>query len=95
MKNENLFEALSARARSESPPAVDVAGRVIARLSDSAGRLTAEQNRIERMAEKPLLWLAAASSAFAVSAIVIAIMVYNASTGPLYEISQAIAWVAQ
>jgi len=88
MKNENFFEALAARARIELPPAVDVAGRVIARLS-------AEQNRIERMAEKPLLWLAAASSAFAVSAVVIAIIVYNASTGPLYEISQAIAWVVQ
>jgi hypothetical protein len=88
MKNENLFEALAARARSESPPSVDVAGRVVARLS-------AEQNRIERMAEKPLLWLAAASSAFAVSAVVIAIIVYNASIGPLYEISQAIAWVVQ
>ncbi len=88
MKNENLFEALSARARSESPPSVDVSGRVIARLST-------EQNRIEQLTEKPLLWLAAASSAFAVSAVVIAIIVYNASTGPLYEISQAIAWVAQ
>jgi hypothetical protein len=88
MKNENLFEALSSRARSESPPTVDVAGRVIARLN-------AQQGRIERMAEKPLLWLAAASSAFAVSAVVIAIIVYNASIGPLYEISQAIAWVVQ
>ncbi len=88
MKNESLFEALSARARSESPPSVNVAGRVIAILN-------AEQNRIERMAEKPLLWLAAASAALAVPAVVIAIMVYNASTGPLYEISQAISWVAQ
>jgi hypothetical protein len=88
MKNINLFEALAARARSELPPSVDVAGRVIARLST-------EQSRREKMTEKPLLWLAAASSAFAVSAVVIAIMVYNASTGPLYEISQAIAWVAQ
>lgn len=95
MKNERLLEALSARARSESPPSVDVAGRVIARLNASTGRLTAEQNRIERMVEKPLLWLAAASSAIAVPAVVAAIMVYNASTGPLYEISQAIAWVAQ
>lgn len=88
MKNESLFEALSARARSESPPSVDVAGRVIAILN-------AEQNRIERMAERPLLWLAAASSVVAASVVVAAIMVYNASTGPLYEISQAIAWVAQ
>jgi hypothetical protein len=88
MKNESFLEALSARARSESPPSVDVAGRVIARLN-------AEQNRIERMSERPLLWLAAASSAVAASVVVAAIMVYNASTGPLYEISQAIAWVAQ
>jgi len=88
MKNESLFEALSARARSETPPSVDVAGRVIAILN-------AEQSRIEQLTEKPLLWLAAASSAFAVSAVVIAIMVYNASTGPLYEISQAISWVVQ
>jgi hypothetical protein len=88
MKSENLLEALSARARSDSPPAVDVAARVIAKLN-------AEQNLIERMAEKPLLWLAAASSALAVPAVVIAIMVYNTATGPLYEISQAIAWVVQ
>ena len=88
IKNESLFEALFARARNESPPSVDVAGRVIAILNT-------KQNRIERMAEKPLLWLAAASSALAVPAVVIAIIVYNASTGPLYEISQAIAWVAQ
>ena len=88
MKNESLFKALAMRARNEAPPSVDVAGRVIAILR-------AEQNRIERMAEKPLLWLAAASSAFAVPAVIVAIMVYNASTGPLYEISQAIAWVVQ
>jgi len=88
MKNESFLEALSARARSESPPSVDVAGRVIARLN-------AEQNRVERISEKPLLWLAAASTAVAASVVVAAIMVYNASTGPLYEISQAIAWVAQ
>jgi len=95
MKNESLFEALSARARSESPPSVDVAGRVITILNASAGHLTVEQNRIEQLTEKPLLWLAAASSALAVPAVVVAIMVYNASTGPLYEISQAIAWVVQ
>lgn len=88
MKNESLFETLSARARSEAPPSVDVAGRVIAILN-------AEQNRIERMTEKPLLWLAVASSAVTVPVVVAAIMVYNASTGPLYEISQAISWVVQ
>jgi hypothetical protein len=88
MKNENRFEELIARARSEAPPRVDVAGRVIAILS-------AEQNRMERMTERPLMWLAAVSSAVAVPVVVAAVVVYNASTGPLYEISQAIAWVVQ
>ena len=88
MKNENRFEELIARARSEAPPRVDVAGRVIAILS-------AERDRMERMTERPLMWLAAASSAVAVPVVVAAVVVYNASTGPLYEISQAIAWVVQ
>ncbi len=88
MKNENRFEELIARARSEAPPRVDVAGRVIAILS-------AERDRMERITERPLMWLAAASSAVAVPVVVAAVVVYNASTGPLYEISQAIAWVVQ
>ncbi len=88
MKNENRFEELIARARSEAPPRVDVAGRVIAILS-------AERDRMERMTERPLMWLAAASAAVAVPVVVAAVVVYNASTGPLYEISQAIAWVVQ
>jgi hypothetical protein len=88
MKNESRFEALTMRARSEAPPSVDVAGRVIAILS-------AEQDRMERMKERPLMWLAAAASVAAVPVVVAAIAVYNASTGPLYEISQAIAWVVR
>ncbi len=88
MKNKSRFEALMARARSESPPAVDVAGRVIAILA-------AERLRVDRSPERPLMWLAAFSSAVAVPAVVAAIVVYNAWADPLLEISQAIAWVAQ
>ncbi len=88
MKDESRFEALTARARSESPPAVDVAGRVIAILA-------AERERIDRTSERPLMWLAAFSSAVAVPAVVAAIVVYNAWADPLLEISQAIAWVTQ
>lgn len=88
MKNENRFEILAARARSESPPAVDVAGRVISLLS-------AEQDRMERMSERPLMWLAAVSSVVAVPVVVAAVVVYNALIDPLFEISQAIAWVVQ
>ena len=88
MMNENRFEALTVRARSESPPAVDVAGRVIAILA-------AERKRLDRASERPLMWLAAFSSAVAVPAVVAAIVVYNAWADPLLEISQAIAWVTQ
>jgi len=88
MKDEIRFEALTARARSESPPAVDVAGRVIAILA-------AERERLDRTSERPLMWLAAFSSAVAVPAVIAAIVVYNAWADPLFEISRAIAWVTQ
>ena len=88
MKNEHLFQALITRARREEPPSVDVAGRVIATL-------TAERDRLERISVRPLMWLAALSSAVAVPAVILAIVVYNTWTGPLFEISQAISWVAQ
>ncbi|UCD00125.1 MAG: hypothetical protein JSW66_09630 [Phycisphaerales bacterium] len=88
MKDQSRFEMLSKLARTEAPPSVDVAGRVIAILS-------AEQMRLGRASDKPLMWLAAASSAVAVPAAVLAVIVYNDWVGPLFEISQAIAWVTQ
>ena len=86
MRNENRFDILAARARSETPPHVDVAGRVIAIL-------TAEQNQLARISERPLMWLAVFSSAAAVPAVVLAIVAYYVSLDPLFEISQAISWV--
>lgn len=86
--NEKRFEALIARARTDSPPAVDVAGRVIATLA--AGRAVSE-----RAPDRALMWVAAFSSAVAVPAVVLAIAVYHSWVGPLFEISRAIAWVTQ
>ena len=88
MKNENRFQWLVNQARSEAPPSVDVAGRVIAILS-------AGQARPEPVSDKPLFWLAAVSSAVAVPAAVLAVIVYNNWGGPLFELSQAISWVTQ
>jgi hypothetical protein len=88
MKDKSRFEILAARARSESPPVVDVAGRVIAILA-------AERERVDRASDRPLMWLAAFSSAVAVPAVVAAIAVYYAWADPLFEISRAIAWVTQ
>ena len=88
MKSENRFELLVTRARSEVAPRVDVAGRVIATL-------TGEQDRLDRITERPLMWLAVFSSAAAVPAVVLAVIAYYASLDPLFEISEAISWVIQ
>jgi hypothetical protein len=88
MKDRSRFESLVSQARNEAPPQVDVAGRVIAILS--AGPV-----RPESVSDRPLMWLAAISSAVAVPAAVLAIIVYNNAIGPLFELSQAISWVTQ
>lgn len=88
MKNESRFQSLVNQARSETPPCVDVAGRVIAILS-------AQHVRPEPDSDRPLMWLAAISSAVAVPAAVLAIILYNNWVGPLFELSQAISWVTQ
>lgn len=88
MNSKNRFEILAARARSEVAPRVDVAGRVIATL-------TGEQDRLDRITERPLMWLAVFSSAAAVPAVVLAVIAYYASLDPLFEISEAISWVIQ
>lgn len=88
MNLESRLRTLVARARSEAFPHVDVAGRVISIL-------TAEQDQRERISERPLMWLAVFSSAVAVPAAVLAIVVYYTWADPLLEISQAIAWVMQ
>lgn len=82
MKNESQFETLLARARDEMPPEVDVAADVLMILSTG------------RVSEKPLVWLAAVSSAIAIPVAVSAgIIVYNAWADPLAELSKAISWV--
>jgi hypothetical protein len=88
MRNLNLFQILAARARGDMPPRVDVAGRVISIL-------TVEEDRLDRITERPLMWLAVLSSAAAIPAAVLAIVAYYTWVDPLFEISQAIAWVMQ
>jgi len=88
MKNENKFESLITRARSEAAPSVDVADRVLAILA-------AKHDRLENISDRPLMWLAAFSSAVAVPAVIMAVVIYNSWVGPLFEISQTIAWVTQ
>jgi hypothetical protein len=88
MINKDRFEILAVKARGEIPHGVDVADRVIAIL-------TAEQDRLDRITERPLMWVALFSSAAAIPAAVLAIVAYYTWVDPLFEISQAIAWVMQ
>ena len=88
MNDNKQFEALIARARSERAPDVDVTGKVIAILSG-------QEAPFEPASDKPLIWLAALSSAVAASVAVAAVYMYQTWSDPLYELSQAVSWVVQ
>lgn len=88
MNKKDQFDTLIALARGEQTPNVNVAGRVIAILSG-------EEGCFEPAAERPLMWLAAFSSAIAASVAVAAVYAYQAWIDPLYELSQAVSWVIQ
>ncbi len=101
---EEQFEALIARARSETPPRVDVADRVLAILSAkqdrsvgqrSPGRLTAQRVQILSASERPWMYLAAASSAAAIPAGLLTFFLYRAWSDPLAELVEAVSWVMQ
>ena len=86
MKNMNFFNTLIAGARTEKSPEVDVADRVISTLA-------AEGQRLEWIWDRPLMWIAAFSSAAAIPFVVLASILQQLWAGPLFEISKAISWV--
>ena len=88
MNIEKRFKTLAALARAERPPDVDVAARVLEILAS-------DHRQVMFVSEKPWAWLAVASSAAAVLAVLSTIVAYNVWADPLSEISQAIAWVMQ
>jgi hypothetical protein len=85
MKWETRIQRLAARARTEPPPPIDVTHSVLAVLR-------AGQAEPIAVTERFWMWLAAASAAVAVPAAVVAVALYNASSGPLPEIINSIAW---
>lgn len=86
MKNMNFFNTLVAGASTEESPEVDIADRVISTL-------IAEGQRPDWIWDRPLMWIAALSSAIAVPFVVLASILHQIWAGPLFEISQAISWV--
>jgi len=86
MNLEQRLRRLSSLARAETPPHVDVSGRVLEILSDDKQAMF--------VSERPWIWLAALSTAAACAAL-FTVVVYDVWADPLFEISQAIAWVTQ
>lgn len=88
MNWEEKIERLAARAQAEQTPRVDVTHSVLHILTTGPAQpLTA--------AERLWMWLAAATSAVAVPAAVVAFVLYTRSVGPLNEIAEAISWAVQ
>jgi len=88
MNPEQYILALAARARAETPPRISVAHKVIQDLRAMQDSKTAALSR-------PMMWVAVLSSATAVPAAVLALIVYYATADPLVEITRAVSWVIQ
>ena len=82
---KSFFEILCEKAGKEEVPKVKVAEKTIAFI---------EANGIHSgwFWDRPLMWVAAISSAAAVPLVIMAFLFHNVGAEPLYEISQAISW---
>jgi len=88
MENKNQFISLVNLAGSESVPEVDVTNQVLSTL-------TAKQKQYVFVSDKPLMWVAAISTAIAIPSAIITSFVYNALNSPLTEVMESISWVIQ
>ncbi len=85
---DRQFERLLHLAREESAPSVDVAGNVIAILAG-------DHQPVTTISERFWMWLAAASSAVAVPAAILAVVTYGSWNDPLAQIFTEISWAMQ
>ena len=88
MNARKNFETLIDRALDDAAPDVDVTAGVMAIL-------TSRRRRNAFASEKPMMWVAAISSAVAVPAAMAAVFVYYTWAGPMTELLDSISWVTQ
>ncbi len=81
----NLFNTLCAKAQTEAVPRVDVADKTIAFIASN-------EIQTQWFWDRPMMWVAALSSAIAVPVVIMAILLHSVWFEPLYEISQVISW---
>jgi len=82
------FEILVDRALDDAAPGVDVTAGVMAALAS-------RRRKDAFLSEKPMMWVAAISSAVAIPAAMAAVFIYYSWTGPMTELLDSISWVTQ
>lgn len=87
MKKIN-FDNLIARAKQDTPPVVDVADNVIARLTTMAQQAVADPYR-------PYVWMSAASAAIAACILIAATLSLQNSSDSVSEMITYVSWIAQ
>ena len=88
MNAKKKFEILMDRALDDAAPGVDVTAGVM-------GVLAGRQQKDAFISERPMMWVAAISSAVAVPAAMAAVLVYYSWGGPMTELLDTISWVTQ
>ena len=79
MNEERILRRLTAAARNDGPPVIDVSGRVI----ESVNRLSAPTNR-------PIVWFSATAAAAAMVITVLAMQVASTPPEPTSELLRAL-----
>jgi len=88
MNARKKFETLVGRALDDAAPDVNVTAGVMAILAS-------RRRKNAFASEKPMMWVAAISSAVAVPAAMAAVFVYYSWAGPMTELLDSISWVTQ
>ena len=87
MNIDDRLNALARQGRSDSPPAVDVADRVVQILTTSPHMVV--------LPERLWMWMAGLSCAAAVAVLVVAVPFYDLWNDPFLEVMETISWVIQ
>ncbi|MHC4553430.1 MAG: hypothetical protein ACYSUT_11805 [Planctomycetota bacterium] len=82
------FDNLIARAKQDTPPVVDVADDVIARLSTMAQRRIADPYR-------PYVWMTVASAAIAACILIAATLTLRNGSDSVSEMITYVSWAVQ
>jgi len=87
MNIDDRLKALARQGHGDSPPAVDVADRIVQILTTSPHMVV--------LLERLWMWMAGLSCAAAVAVLVVAVPFYDLWNDPFLEVMETISWVIQ